>query len=510
MEERKIMFTIKDFLEIDYIPWYKNLTDMEIPFTKPIEDISSNELPINGFIKKGELVITNAAPLMANTEDLSLFITDMAKQNGAVLVLSCPDDEISLPDKHKQLARSCLLPIIQIPWTVRFADLCKTVTEEIHKESLTYINIFKEIQEELLKAFLANKSLADAKNIISKNLRCNTTITDINGNVLAGNERRNDMSELTLDSDNHKYGHLYINAKLSAENRSTLRMTLSPLLSLWFYRNEIISLTEQNIRDDFIWNLANGIDISSPDILRSAKLMGLKLDKAYTCIIMRVKCSTYKNDDWIAEWCDKNYIAVNKQVCNFARGEIMVTHVGNIFLIYLENLTSNQKQDISLFCDKIESFLTGSLEKIVVTWGISEIHEGYTDYATLYSHAKMAEEICSNNNNNNQSQRYFYETTILFVIMSTLSENKYCTETANNIIMPLITHDKEKHTKLVETLRVYLNCKNISETARKLGKHRQTLIYQLKKIEELTGLSLDNNDELFLLEICMRLKYTLI
>ena len=502
------MFTIKDFLEIDYIPWYKNLTDMEIPFEKPIEDISSNELPINGFIKKGELVITNAAPLLANTEDLSLFITDLAKQKGAVLVLSCPDDEILLSDKHKQLAKNYLLPVIQIPWSVRFADLCKTVTEEIHRDSMTYINVFKEIQEELLKAFLANKSLADAKNIISKNLRCKATITDIRGNVLAGGKIRNDMVELILDSDNHKYGHLYLNAKLSAENFATLRMTLSPLLSLWFYRNEIISLTEQNIRDDFIWNLANGIDISSPDILRSAKLMGIKLSKSYTCIIMRVKCKAYKNDDWIAEWCDKNYIAISKQIRNFARGEIMVTHVGNIFLIYLENLMLNQRQDISLFCDKVESFLVGSLEEVIVTWGISEIHNGDTDYATLYSHAKLAEEICSNNNNN-QSKRYFYENTVLFAIMSALSENKYCTETANHIIMPLIMHDREKHTKLVDTLRVYLSCKNISETARKLGKHRQTLIYQLKKIEELTGMSLDNNDELFLLEVCIRLKYTL-
>ncbi|MFQ7031480.1 MAG: helix-turn-helix domain-containing protein [Clostridium sp.] len=46
---------------------------------------------------------------------------------------------------------------------------------------------------------------------------------------------------------------------------------------------------------------------------------------------------------------------------------------------------------------------------------------------------------------------------------------------------------------------------NKSETARELNLHRQSLIYRLKKIEELTGLSLNDHDSLYLLESCLRL-----
>lgn len=69
-----------------------------------------------------------------------------------------------------------------------------------------------------------------------------------------------------------------------------------------------------------------------------------------------------------------------------------------------------------------------------------------------------------------------------------------------------IEYDKTKSAKLVETLRVFLSCKNIAKTARRLNRHRQTLLYQLEKIEDLTGISLKNNDEVFLLEVCMRLQ----
>lgn len=57
----------------------------------------------------------------------------------------------------------------------------------------------------------------------------------------------------------------------------------------------------------------------------------------------------------------------------------------------------------------------------------------------------------------------------------------------------------------MDTLRAFLTYKNISEVSRKLDRHRQTLIYQLEKIEDLTGMSLKNHDEIFLLEVCMRL-----
>ena len=103
-------------------------------------------------------------------------------------------------------------------------------------------------------------------------------------------------------------------------------------------------------------------------------------------------------------------------------------------------------------------------------------------------------------------KRFFYENTLIYNMMSTLSSNEDFLQNTYNILEPIVEYDKTKSTKLMDTLRVYLSCKNISETARKLSRHRQTLLYQLEKIEDLTGLSLKDNDELFLLEVCMRLQ----
>ena len=45
------MFTIKEFLGMDLIPWYKNLTSAQIPVERPIEHVSVNDLPLDDFIR---------------------------------------------------------------------------------------------------------------------------------------------------------------------------------------------------------------------------------------------------------------------------------------------------------------------------------------------------------------------------------------------------------------------------------------------------------------------------
>jgi purine catabolism regulator len=47
----------------------------------------------------------------------------------------------------------------------------------------------------------------------------------------------------------------------------------------------------------------------------------------------------------------------------------------------------------------------------------------------------------------------------------------------------------------------------MSLTARKLNIHRQSLLYRLEKIEALTEMSLDDHQDLFLLEVSTRMYY---
>ena len=59
------------------------------------------------------------------------------------------------------------------------------------------------------------------------------------------------------------------------------------------------------------------------------------------------------------------------------------------------------------------------------------------------------------------------------------------------LIEPLVVHDRERRGDLVRTLRVYFAAgANASEAADRLYLHRNSMLYRLARVGELTGLDL--------------------
>ncbi len=87
-----------------------------------------------------------------------------------------------------------------------------------------------------------------------------------------------------------------------------------------------------------------------------------------------------------------------------------------------------------------------------------------------------------------------FEDCALFYALEILKEN-----TSSYILHPAIEilrkYDRKNHTDLANTLRVFLDCeRNYIQSAGQLFIHRNTLLYRLKRIRELTGLDLDSKN----------------
>ena len=60
------------------------------------------------------------------------------------------------------------------------------------------------------------------------------------------------------------------------------------------------------------------------------------------------------------------------------------------------------------------------------------------------------------------------------------------------VIGPLLDYDRAHGTELVDSLRVFLNCnRSWQRAAKELFVHKQTLVYRMRRIEELAGRRLD-------------------
>lgn len=68
-----------------------------------------------------------------------------------------------------------------------------------------------------------------------------------------------------------------------------------------------------------------------------------------------------------------------------------------------------------------------------------------------------------------------------------------------------IEYDKQNATNMVETLDYYFACNcNVSETAKALFIHRNTLIYRIDKIKSILGRDLKDSEERLLLQLGLR------
>jgi DNA-binding PucR family transcriptional regulator len=75
-------------------------------------------------------------------------------------------------------------------------------------------------------------------------------------------------------------------------------------------------------------------------------------------------------------------------------------------------------------------------------------------------------------------------------------------------LRPPVDYDKTRRGQLVHTLEILLDeATNTSAAARALFLNRHSLLYRIKLIEELTGMSLKNSADRFQLEVSIRVHH---
>lgn len=93
-----------------------------------------------------------------------------------------------------------------------------------------------------------------------------------------------------------------------------------------------------------------------------------------------------------------------------------------------------------------------------------------------------------------------------FLMISHLADDPQANDTALSTLGPLIAYDRKTGRDLVETLETYFEeGQNATRTASRLFLSRHALLYRVKKIEQLTKLSLRSRDDRFVLELSLRL-----
>ncbi len=93
--------------------------------------------------------------------------------------------------------------------------------------------------------------------------------------------------------------------------------------------------------------------------------------------------------------------------------------------------------------------------------------------------------------------------TTLKVLKYAVRSDEVLSDLSEVVFQPLVEYDRAHQSDLLHTLNVFLRCGgNQSKTSQELFLHRSSLLYRLRRIEDLTGFDLRDNEQRVLIQMC--------
>jgi PucR family transcriptional regulator, purine catabolism regulatory protein len=184
-------------------------------------------------------------------------------------------------------------------------------------------------------------------------------------------------------------------------------------------------------------------------------------------------------------------------------------YVDVIVAIYpIENLTQTTR--VRRLVEEVRDQLTTRSPSGLVGAGISRPLTGLSGLREAYREAKDAVSIA--NELGDKEDTTFYGDLKLFQLLLALKERNldHLRRFYQDTLGLLVDHDERKQGDLIRTLNGFFEANgNLAKAAQDLDVHRNTLVYRLERISELTEMNLDDADNRLILHLALKIQRVL-
>ena len=546
------MLTVADVVQLDVMEGAKVLAAKERLSQRRVDWVSVIEIPVENFIRKNELVLSSAIGSGHDPALFCQFTRDVIQSGASALAVATGHYLRRVPEEAIQLAEEAKMPLIEVPWERRFSDIVQQVATELNRKQDQIARLSKDVQQHLLQLLLRGANLSEISAATEERWSQPSIIVGLNGEILGQSPRSKILSRLWAEytekhppvlvrrlSDQRNPIHTewrwfrlddHNCLEMPIRTASKLQGYLLSLLprgvdveefahaeglivlehaattaALWFLQNQAVRETELKFRHDFVWSLAKG-EFHSREMPRSrARTLGFDIDRSYLCLAGRLEKAGPPRPD--PEVPDQLVTRLEQEIRRTSRQMerlLMAASQGVEWVVYLETPPEQAVESAHEFLDRLEAGLLPGADGWRLSWGIADNRTGHFTFENGYQDARTALEI--GRKQKGPGHRSFFKETGLYRALRHLGNQPEMQEITWKTMEQLFNYSKQRGIDLIQTLKVYIRHQcNVSQTARELNLHRQSLLYRLRKIEFLTGLTLLNPDDLFLLHLSLKI-----
>ena len=155
--------------------------------------------------------------------------------------------------------------------------------------------------------------------------------------------------------------------------------------------------------------------------------------------------------------------------------------------------------------EAVRAQLAARFPKGFVAAGLSRPAAGLSNLREAYREAKDAV-VIAHELSDRDSTTYYGDLKLYQLLLALKERNlEYLQQFYQDALGPLVAHDKRKQSDLIRTLSGFFAANgNLAKAAQELDVHRNTLVYRLERIAELTKLDLDDSDNRLILHLALK------
>ncbi|MFC7392965.1 PucR family transcriptional regulator [Scopulibacillus cellulosilyticus] len=538
------MKTVNDLFILDTLKACKILAGHQ-GLDRTVTFVNISDTPdVNLFLEKHHLLLTTGYGFKDNSKRFCQLIEEMNNKSCAGIIIKLKRFHNELPEDVKLLADDLSLPIIELPLDFTLGEVSQQILNYLNNdkaEELFYaIHVHQKFSEMMMKEYSVSSLVEQLGYFLDRP----SMLLNHRGEPLALSQdfRRDSMKELKEMILNKVGDHLeearsgtsfepfivknqpersittfpvvtkhqtasilvivdaaklpYPASKLAIEQASNV-------ISFTLIKEQAIQENAKQFKNNFFADLIDGRITSEEEISSVGGYYGLEKDRHYFCVACQLDAENDINGYAIQE---DERSKLHNAVYDFLEDELAQTEINGILftkekyyvmLLQFPKNHSEAKNRISAFLKRVQE---NSLDN-PLSFGVSSHVQSVNNIPTAYTEAidtiKHGYEI----NKGLFIQHYkIKEMKELLLMIPNKHLKEFCENTLRELAFPKSKEDFE----LLKTLEIFLNVQGeISETARKMFIHRNTVKYRINKCESMMDCSLQDPEDTLRIRVAL-------
>lgn len=487
------------------------------------------------FLNRHEFLVTTAYHLKDQPHLLNELIQAMANQGCAALGIKTKRFLDSVPPSALKLANDLSFPIIELPLALSLGEVVNHTLRVILDSRANELAAALETHKHFTNIILHGKGIETLMQELSMIIDCSVHLVDQHLHSISGRHPQLELGVIREDIEREsnrfspsshmaisfslrvskKTYHLFpinmsekkrvfliIEGEIPHENHlHTLTIEQATnVLSFALMKEHALNTHAKAIRNDFFLHFLDGTFKSQDEIINRAKEFSLQNDCDYICAVGKVDqadshdsfTQRQQKSDYIFEYLEEVIQQTAVNIHFFTKSDecilLFEAHQG---LSYMKILKDIQLRMTNRFNQTL-------------SFGISNVIHSFVQVRAAYHEASesLSQGALSKRTNFIQS----FQTRDLLELLRLIPE-KELSHFYTHTFKGFLSIKPEEKESLLQTLSVYLetHCQ-ISETAKRVFVHRNTVVYRIDKCEEILGKDLKDPETTLQLRTALRMK----